>query len=93
MEIYEEYVVWDHEILVGFYVAEGLKARFDAVCRSEGSRNGQVLAELMNDYVAMHEATARQDEEHEATVTSENLAAFLDQFGAAKPTGRKQSRK
>ena len=46
MEIYEEYFVRDHEILVGFYISKDLKAHFDAVCRIDGDRNGEVIAAL-----------------------------------------------
>jgi len=87
MEIYEEYFVWDHEILVGFYVSKNLKAQFDAVCRSEGSRNGKVLAELMSDYVVMQEFEAEEKERLEKIATKNNLAAFLEAFGTPKAIG------
>lgn len=83
MEIYEEYVVWDHEILVGFYVSADVKAAFDAVCKSEGIRNGQVLAGLMRDYLTMHDSVLQEREEQEAKTLRKNQAEFLELFGGA----------
>jgi len=81
MKIYEEYVVWDNEVLVGFYVSKDVKAAFDAVCRSEGIRNGQVLADLMCNYLTMHDSVVRDREEQEAKTLKKNQAEFLELFG------------
>jgi hypothetical protein len=84
MEIYNEYVVWDHEVMVGFYVSKDLKAKFDHVCRCEGERNGEVLRALMGDYIALCEISAERDELESKREMEEGMRSFLEKFGVPK---------
>lgn len=85
MEVYEEYVVWDHEVLVGFYVCKRVKKLFDTICRTEGDRNGKVLAGLMRDYITMCQIQAEEEERQRKIAEENGTLEFFKRFGPAEP--------